>query len=237
MDDRNFLDKIIAPDRETQRKKREAISRIGYYLVIATISIFAMLVIPFFAGGIQGDFKLYFPQSTIGWIVYWIIRGGMAVLNIALFALFKLQAKVNIKEDPNYIKANEILHKLNGKLEKKPRSPKQMNAKEWTSKGITVFITSLIMGATLSALVLVFDLVTFLSCISTVVMGVLFGYCTMRNNEMYWTGEYLEYAELKAKEIEEALEPAKEQEKEESENVELRKQGIQEHTGTSTEEC
>lgn len=202
MDDRSLLDRIVAPDRETQAKRRAAVKNVMYYVLIIIVSIMAMLVVPFFAGGVSGDFSLYFPKSTIGWIVYWIIRGGMAVLNICIFALFKAQAKVNVKKEPNYIKACEIMHRLSGKLEKKPRSPKKMEAQEWSRKGITIFVTSIVMGATLSALTLAFDLVTFLSCITTVIMGVIFGYCTMRTNEIYWTEEYLEYAEMKADEIE-----------------------------------
>lgn len=201
MDQRNLLDKLVAPDREEQRKKRIAVRQTMYYILIIVVSIIAMLVVPFFAGGVQGDFQLYFPKSTIGWIVYWIIRGGMAILNISIFALFKLQAKVNVKGEPNYIQAKELLHKVSGKMERKPRSPAQMEAKEWSTKGITIFFTSIVMGATLSALVLSFDLVTFLSCIITVIMGIIFGYCTMRQNEIYWTEEYLEYAQMKALEL------------------------------------
>lgn len=215
--ERSFLDKLVAPDRDEQRKKRQAVRQTMYYILIIIVSIMAMLIVPFFAGGIQGDFKLYFPSTTMGWIVYWIIRGGMAVLNISIFALFKLQAKVNVSKDESFLKAKEILHKMSGKMEKKPRSPAQMEAKEWSTKGITVFLTSLVLGATLSALVLSFDLVTFMSCISTVIMGVIFGYCTMRQNEIYWTEEYLEYALMKQKEIE-ALE-CDESHKEENENA------------------
>lgn len=230
MENKTLLDKIIAPDREQQRKHREAIKNVMYYFLIGVISLIAAVVVPFFAGGITGDFALYFPKSTIGWIVYWLIRGGSALLNVCVFALFKMQALVNVKNEPGYIEAKTILNKLGPMKERKPRSPGQMNAQEWSGKGITIFFSSLLAGCTLSALVLVFDLVTFLSCIVTVIMGIVFGYVTMRKNEIYWTEEYLEYANMLA-ERQKALESQKA--KEERENAKLRKQGIQKPSRTS----
>lgn len=120
----------------------------------------------------------------------------MAFLNLAIFALFKMQAKVNVKDDADYKKAKEILHRVSRENKQKPRSPKAMEAQEWTKKGVTIFISTILAGATISSLVLAFDIMTFLSALAGSLIGIGFGYVTMRKNEIYWTEEYLEYAEM-----------------------------------------
>ncbi len=117
-------------------------------------------------------------------------------MNIAFFALFKLQAKQNVRDDPDFLHARELLYKNYKKHVRKPRSPSQMNAEEWLKKGSTIVVTTLIATVTISSLILKFDIMTFLSCLVSTIMGVAFGYVTMRKNEVYWTEEYLEYAKM-----------------------------------------
>lgn len=136
----------------------------------------------------------------------------MAFLNLAIFALFKMQAKVNVKQDQDYLKAKEILHKVRKEHKSKPRSPAAMEAQEWTKKGLTIFVSTILAGATISSLILSFDIMTFLSALSGSLIGIGFGYVTMRKNEIYWTEEYLEYAEMIQKEEQESNEKGEEQE-------------------------
>lgn len=209
--DRSKIDSLLAPNADDRRVMKEQLDKWGYYAVIVMITLVSMILVPFISGSLLGDFKLYFPKTTEGWVVYWIIRGGMAFLNLAIFALFKMQAKVNVKHDKDFLKAKEILHKVKKEHKAKPRSPAAMEAQEWTKKGVTIFISTILAGATISSLILSFDIMTFLSALSGSLIGIGFGYVTMRKNEIYWTEEYLEYAEMIKQE--EAKEEASEGEK------------------------
>ena len=55
-------------------------------------------------------------------------------------------------------------------------------------------------------------MVTFLSCITSSITAVLFGIVAMIKDEVYWTEEYLAYAEYVSKEVneQEQVEPEKE---------------------------
>lgn len=190
----NKIKKILAPDLNKQREIKNTFKEISYYLIIGLISILVVFVIPLISGALYGDMGMYFPKSVQGWILYWCIKGGSALANVALFVLFKLQAKTNIRRDPNYLEARRILQKHVGEKEFIPRSPTQMNLQEYIIKGITVLITTLGASVTISLLIISFDFVTFLSCIVSTIIALCFGWVTMIKNEIYWTEEYLEYA-------------------------------------------
>lgn len=118
----------------------------------------------------------------------------VALINIILLYCFLAQAKVNIKDDANYKEAQEILKKLDKYKGLVARSPKKYFGKLWGSKGVMIFITSVLSAIVLAEAMLVFDLASFLSYCFTVVMGVVMGYLQMRQTEDYWTSEYLAYA-------------------------------------------
>lgn len=189
------LKNLIAPTQEVRQKRIEMFKNFALYMVIIIILLIVLFVVPFIAGGINAeDFGYYLPKSTAGWIVFWAIRGGTVVGNIAVFALFKSQAKINSKNHPNFIEANELLNAQNGKQGFIPRSPKSMNKREWLSKGITMIVFTAAESIVIGSLVLNFDIMTFLSCLTSSVTAVLFGIVTMLKNEVYWTEEYLLYA-------------------------------------------
>lgn len=107
-----------------------------------------------------------------------------------------MQAKTNVKDDPMFVKAKTILNQVDRKYRRVPRSPMRMEVEEWTKKGITIVISTVLAGATISSLILSFDIMTFISAVTGALIGLGFGYVTMRKNEIYWTEEYLEYAEM-----------------------------------------
>lgn len=195
-DDRGFIKSLLAPDVETQNKRTETLKSISAYLIISIILILVMFIAPFFAGGITGEgWDYYLPSTTAGWVEFWAIRAGTMVGNMAVFILFKQQAKINSRNHPNYLKAEEIINSQFTTREFIPRSPKQMNAKEYTTKGIFMVIFTLGESIVIGSMVLNFDIVTFISCLTSSVTAVLFGWWTMIKNEIYWTDEYLKYAE------------------------------------------
>lgn len=192
---------LIAPDVEKRKELRATFKEISYYLLIGIISIIAVFVIPLLSGCVQGDFKMNFPTTTEGWIIYWAISGGSAAGNISIFVLFKLQAKTNSRGHPNFIKACDILSKLNGQEGFIPRSPAQMNAKSYASKVTAILVSSVSSFVVISSLAISFDFVTFLSCLISAVMAIAFGWVTMIKDETYWTEEYLLYAEYITKKM------------------------------------
>ena len=79
-----------------------------------------------------------------------------------------------------------------------PRSPARFNAKEYGWKGVTVFAST---GAALVALeqaMLHFDYKNLIAYGSTIAMAIFFGIFEMKKVELYWTSEYLDYAEREA---------------------------------------
>ena len=155
--------------------------------------------------------------------------------------LFKLQANKNALNDPNFKRANEILNKLAGQKEVfVPRSPRRMNASDYGRKIICIVISTFTASITLTSLILNFDWMTLLSCLVSIIITLCISWVTMINNEIYWTEEYILYAELKEKEmIKKLAEEAKkvqeqeaQKEQEETQNVEVREQGIPQSPGT-----
>ena len=120
-----------------------------------------------------------------------------------IFDAFIKQAKINIKDNKNFIEANTILetHKPKGYV---PRSPKVFLGHLYRRKGTKVFINSALAVVSLGQALLTFDFASFISYLLTIIMGCVFGFLTMKNNEIYWTSEYLDYA----KKVKEDLEMA-----------------------------
>lgn len=198
MDDKTTskLKSIIAPTIEERKRRVDSFKAVAGYLVVAIIEIIVLFVVPLISGGITADdFGYYLPKSTGGWIIFWAIRAGTVTGNIAVYALFKAQAKMNVKHDPNYIKANELLHGLNGQKGFIPLSPRQKQVKDWTTKGIMMFLTTAGESIVIGSLLINFDMTTFISCIVSSITAILFGIVQMIKDEVYWTEDYLLYAE------------------------------------------
>lgn len=192
---------ILAPDVETQLKRNETIKRYSAYFIIALITLLVLFVGPIIAGGITGEgWDYYLPKSFMGWIVFWAIRAGTVVGNIALYILFKAQAKINSLHHPNYIEANTLLEKDGKSKEFIPQSPKQKMAKDYSIKMVFMVIFTLGESIIIGSIAISFDLVTFFSCVTSSVSALLFGWWAMIKDEMYWQDEYLRYAKYATKE-------------------------------------
>lgn len=170
-----------------------------YYILIFLISLVVVLFIPFVGSTVGIGLNL--PTTTAGWIVWGSTRGIVSILNVVLFDCFVKQAKINIREDEHYKKANEILGKISLSKEYKPKSPGQWLSKQYLSKGTTIFIGTALSVTALTQAVLTFDWLSMLTYLFAVFMGVIFGVLQMKKTEIYWTTEYYEYAIMKEKEI------------------------------------
>ena len=183
----NKIRNIISPSYEARNAALDYFKNIAYYVMIGLVSLLLLFVIPLFSGALYGDFTAYFPETMEGWIVWLVLRISSAVGNMALFILFKLQAKKNILGNANYQEACDILDTLAARAAKvrRPRSPWRMNFDDYIVKGASLVVMTLVSTITITALVISFDIISFISMIVTVVLGILFGWTTMINNEEY----------------------------------------------------
>ena len=178
---------------EKRQKFNEILHDVAYYLMIGIVSIISVVVLPMMSSDIAGG--VFWPQTKLEWIIWIVIRLAIAGVNILIFFSFKQQAKINIRDNENFKKANNILLTIKYWKKLKPRSPKKYSLIQWGSKGSTLIIATLLSSVVLSIVVLRFNLTEFLSYLVTILLAVVFGYIAMRKDEDYWTSEYLSYAE------------------------------------------
>ena len=195
--ERNKLENFVAPDIEARKVIKKTLNDSAYYIIIGLISMLTTFVPPLFMGCLSSDIGLAFPKTIEGWILWGIMNGATAIANISLLVLFKLQAKKNARSNDNFKKANEILNKLAGKKEVFiPRSPTRMDASDYSKKVLAIIVSTVTASITLTSLILSFDWLTLLSCLISIIITVCISWITMINNEIYWTEEYILYAEM-----------------------------------------
>lgn len=198
------IKKLVTPNVDDRKEIRVKLNDAAYFIIIGLISMLAVFIPPLFMGCLSSDIGLAFPKNTAGWILWCVLNISTAVANICLLVLFKLQAKKNARKDPNFIRANEIMNKLAGQKEVfVPRSPLKMNATDYTRKVVCIVISTFTASITLTSLILSFDWMTLLSCLVSIIVTLCISWVTMINNEIYWTEEYLLYAEMVQKKHEE----------------------------------
>ena len=200
------LERVVAPDVSQRREIRRRLDDSAYFIIIGLISLLAVFLPPLFMGCLSSDIGLAFPKNLEGWILWSVMNASTAIANISLLVLFKLQAKKNSRNDPNFKRANEILNRLSGVKEIFiPRSPRKMDAGDYTRKIITIVISTFTASVTLTSLVLSFSWMTLLSCLVSIIITLCVSWITMINNEEYWCEEYILYAEMMEKKRQEEL--------------------------------
>lgn len=197
MEEKSKLEKLIAPDVEARKEVRRVLNDSAYYIIIGLISMLSIFIPPLFMGCLSSDIGLAFPKTVEGWILYLVMNISTAIANISLLILFKLQAKKNARNNDNFKKANEILNRLAGRKEVFiPRSPARMDTMDYTKKVIAIVVSTFTASITLTSLILSFDWMTLLSCLVSIIITLCISWITMINNELYWTEEYLLYAQM-----------------------------------------
>lgn len=174
-----------------QNKLREITNDYGYYMFAVLVGIIGLVVFPFVGG--WADLGFTFPQSNAGWIVWGITRGTVLILNILIFHAFVKQAKVNVKDNQNYLRAVELYRQQSG-YKRKLLTLAQFNRQQYGTKLTTLTITSAATLFSFGQAILTFEWMTFLSYLITIVMALFFGWLTMRRYEQYYTSDYLEIA-------------------------------------------
>ena len=192
-------------DRQGTRKILDAINRQYLYYVIIGIFTFIVLVfMPMLGSSIDGGLKL--PQGKGAWVMFVITRVFIAVTNIIIFYSFMQQAKLNVRNNKEYIEANKILLRVKNKRERKPMSPKKWEASQYLKKGTTLAIGTVFALFSLSQAILTYKYTDLISYVLLIFLATVFGIFQMKKAEIYWTTEYYRYAKM----IEEENKPAEE---------------------------
>lgn len=172
---------------------KEQLRQFTYYIIIAAISLLTIIVFPLIGSGSSISIEQCFPTTTTGCIIYIIERVLIIIMNLTIFTSFIQQAKVNIKDNPNYLKANEILQRHHPK-EYRPRSESKYLGQTYTTKGISLALTTVASLFVIGSAILNYDymilIATTFSVVTTIVMGII----QMRKTELYYTTEYYDYA-------------------------------------------
>lgn len=175
-------------ESEVMQKLRQNL----YYCLIAVASFVALVFLPMLGTSMTGGWD--FPKTKQGWIVFISLRCIVSFLNVFIFAAFINQGKLNVSDNENYKKALQIMAKTKNR-DYIPRSPKKFNANEYGRKGATVFISTGLSLVALTQAILNYDWKALLTYTVTVIGSIVFGIFEMKKVEIYWTVEYLEYAE------------------------------------------
>ena len=162
-----------------------------YYYIIALGSILFLVFVPML--GSEAGLRIELPNSLAGWSIFVITKIAVAALNVMIFHCFLQQAQVNVQDNPNYIEAKKILMKITDE-KYVPRSPEYFLSHQYKTKGITIAITSIVACISLTNAIMTFDPVAFMTYLFTVAVAVIMGILTMKNNEVYWTTEFYQYA-------------------------------------------
>lgn len=195
-------------DRQGTRKILDAINRQYLYYVIIGIFTFIVLVfMPMLGSSIDGGLKL--PQGKGAWVMFVITRVFIAVTNIIIFYSFMQQAKLNVRNNKEYIEANKILLRVKNKRERKPMSPKKWEASQYLKKGTTLAIGTVFALFSLSQAILTYKYTDLISYVLLIFLATVFGIFQMKKAEIYWTTEYYRYAKM----VEEENKPVEEIEK------------------------
>ena len=192
-------------DKQGTRKILDAINRQYLYYVIIGIFTFIVLVfMPMLGSSIDGGLKL--PQGKGAWVMFVITRVFIAVTNIIIFYSFMQQAKLNVRNNKEYIEANKILLRVKNKRERKPMSPKKWETSQYLKKGTTLAIGTVFALFSLSQAILTYKYTDLISYVLLIFLATVFGIFQMKKAEIYWTTEYYRYAKM----IEEENKPVEE---------------------------
>ena len=172
-----------------------------WYAIIFVLSMVSLFLLPMM--GAEVGLALVLPNTVAGWIVWAVANLTSSLLNVLLFHSFIKQGKLNIKDDPEYLAANELLRVNNLAQIERPRSPQQYHRSLYRKKGLTIFIFTFLGTISFSYAVLTFSLVKFLAQLITLLMGLVCGLFQMKGVEEFWTIEYPEYAAVVVKEKQE----------------------------------
>lgn len=176
---------------------RDVLRLYTYYILISALSVISLIIFPL----LNSNVKIVdtFPKNAAGWLIYITIRVLVVFMNLLIFSNFLAQAKVNVAENENYKKAIEILSR-NKPKNYKPKSPAQFLGRTWALKGMTLVVTTIASLFAIGDALLSYDYMILIATIFTIVMSIVLGVMEMKRTEIYYCGEFLDYANFLEKE-------------------------------------
>lgn len=183
---------------EKSKNLREQLKLYTYYILIAILSLLSVIVFPILNS--TADISDTFPKDPTGWVMYCLIRVLVVVMNMLIFTNFLQQSKLNVKDEVNYKRANQILGRCKPK-DYHPRSPKQYLTKEYTVKGAFLVVGTVASLFVIGNAIINYDYMLLIATVFSVITSIVFGIMTMRKAEIYYVSEYLDYALLIEKKL------------------------------------
>lgn len=172
---------------------KEKIKLYQGYFIIFILSLICIFFLPLIGGSTLG-LAFAFPSTAAGWVIWIVSKLAVILINMLTFDQFVRQAKINVKDDPRFIEAQEIFNMLKTSEEEYLPYPNEYLSKLYRNKGTKVFITSGLSLIAFSNAILSFNWVTMLTYLFTIVTGLIFGWITMIGVEEYWTDTFYKLA-------------------------------------------
>lgn len=161
------------------------------YAIIGAVSIICLLFFPFV--GSSAGLAIILPNTFAGWLVYIVGKAMVACVNMLILYCFVSQGKFNVRDNPQYLSALSLLGKISPAFLPKPISPKAHYRQVYGFKGTTLFLTTILGTFSLTQAILVFDAITFITYLITIITGIIFGVIQMGQEETYWTEDFPYY--------------------------------------------
>ena len=162
------------------------------YFIIGILSLVCVFFLPMLGSSVGLAFA--FPNTWAGWFIWVVSKLAIVLINMLLFDQFVRQAKINIKDNENYVKAQSIFDALETPEEEYLPGPNEYLHRLYRSKGTKVMITSALSVFAFSNALLTFNWITMLTYLFTVTTGIIYGWITMLSVEDYWTDTYYKLA-------------------------------------------
>lgn len=170
------------------------------YIIIAILSLVSVVILPMFGSQVGVGFVL--PDTAAGWVVYCVTKAAIVAINVLIFDQFMRQAKVNVRDNELYVKAEELL--LNSPEDEELQPTNELISKMYRSKILSTIIFSILGVFGFTQAILTFDYVQMLSYTITIVIALVFGWVSMNQAEEIWTVHHYKWALNKKKTEEEA---------------------------------
>ena len=162
------------------------------YFIIGILSLICIFFLPML--GSEVGLVFAFPTTAAGWLIWSVSKIAVILINLLLFDQFVRQAKINVKDNEQFMKAQEIFNNLSTPEEEYLPTPTEFFSRLYRNKGTKSFITSALSVVAFSNAILTFNWVTMLTYLFTIITGIIFGWITMISVEDYWTDTYYKLA-------------------------------------------
>lgn len=181
-------------NKERGKKTRQFISDSKNGIAVVILTLVATLLVPLLGSYATG--KALYPETTIGWIIYFTSAIAVALCSLMIYLALHNQGKLNVKDEEEYIKAKELhlknFERMNGK-EIIPVDPFKWEKVTKIKKGIfqTLGIFLGLLGFGLAFLT--WNNTQFISSCISIVMALSFGLVHMGDVERMFTEGWLEW--------------------------------------------